>query len=49
MNKRIMDQINQVSLDIKSSAFRNDIDGIITQAVEQIDSYEQIMDISHYR
>jgi len=43
MNKKIIDQINQISLDLRLAAFRNDIKDIITQAVEQTASYEQVI------
>lgn len=43
MNKKIKDQITQASLDLRLSAFRNDIEEIITQAVPQNASYEQVI------
>ena len=43
MNKKIKDQINQASLDLRLAAFRNDIEEIITQAVQQNASYEQVI------
>lgn len=43
MNKKIKDQISQVSLDLRLAAFRNDIEEIITQAVQQNASYEQVI------
>lgn len=43
MNKKIKDQINQISLDLRLAAFRNDIEEIITQAMEQKASYEQVI------
>lgn len=43
MNKKIKDQINQVSLDLRLAAFRNDIEEIISQAVQQNASYEQVI------
>ncbi|MEO7049987.1 MAG: IS21-like element helper ATPase IstB, partial [Ferruginibacter sp.] len=43
MNKKIKDQINQISLDLRLAAFRNDIEEIITQAMEQKVSYEQVI------
>lgn len=43
MNKKIKDQINQISLDLRLAAFRNDIEEIITQAMEQNASYEQVI------
>jgi len=43
MNKKIKDQINQVSLDLRLPAFRNDIEEIITQALQQNASYEQVI------
>ena len=43
MNKKIKDQINQVSLDLRLPAFRNDIEEIITRALQQNASYEQVI------
>jgi DNA replication protein DnaC len=43
MNKKIKDQINQISLDLRLAAFRNDIEEIITQATAQNASYEQVI------
>lgn len=43
MNKKIMDQINQIRVDLRLSAFRNDIKEIITEAVQQSVSYEQVI------
>lgn len=43
MNKKIKDQINQASLDLRLAAFRNDLEEIITQAVQQNASYEQVI------
>lgn len=43
MNKKIKDQITQASLDLRLAAFRNDIEEIITQAVQQNASYEQVI------
>jgi len=43
MNKKIKDQINQVSLDLRLAAFRNDIEEIITRSVQQNASYEQVI------
>ncbi len=43
MNKKIMDQINLASLDLRLAAFRNDIKDIITDAVQQSASYEQVI------
>jgi len=43
MNKKIKDQINQASLDLRLAAFRNDLEEIITQAVQQNASYEHVI------
>lgn len=43
MNKKIKDQINQASRDLRLAAFRNDLEEIITHAVEQNASYEQVI------
>ncbi len=43
MNKKIKDQINQVSLDLRLAAFRNDIEEIIARSVQQNASYEQVI------
>jgi len=43
MNKKIMDQITKASLDLRLPAFRHDIEGIITEAVKQSASYEQVI------
>lgn len=43
MTKKIKDQINQISLDLRLAAFRNDIEEIITQAMQQNASYEQVI------
>ena len=43
MNKKITDQINKVSLDLRLAAFRNNLEEIITQAVQQNASYEQVI------
>ena len=43
MNKKITDQINKVSLDLRLAAFRNNLEEIITQAVQQDASYEQVI------
>jgi DNA replication protein DnaC len=43
MNKKIKDQINQASLDLRLAAFRNDLEEIITRAVQQNASYEQVI------
>jgi len=43
MNKKIKDQINQASLDLRLAAFRNDLEEIIAQAVQQNASYEQVI------
>ena len=43
MNKKIKEQINQASLDLRLAAFRNNLEEIITQAVQQNASYEQVI------
>ena len=43
MNKKIMDQITAVSLDLRLPAFRNDLSAILTEAVKQTASYEQVI------
>ena len=43
MNKKITDQINKVSLDLRLAAFRNNLEEIITQGVQQDASYEQVI------
>lgn len=43
MNKKIKDQINQASLDLRLAAFRNDLEEIINRAVQQNASYEQVI------
>jgi len=43
MNKKIMDQITTVSLGLRLPAFRNDLTSILTEAVKQNTSYEQVV------
>jgi DNA replication protein DnaC len=43
MNKKIADQINQISLDLRLPAFRKDLKEIIEEAVKQNASYEQVI------
>jgi DNA replication protein DnaC len=43
MDKRIMSQINQISLDLKLPAFRKDIETVLTQAIKGKASYEQVI------
>lgn len=43
MNKKIMDQINKASLDLRLAAFRNELERIVTQAVTESASYEQVI------
>ena len=43
MNKKIMDQINQLSLELRVPAFRNGIKEIIDQAVKENTCYEQVI------
>jgi DNA replication protein DnaC len=43
MDKIIRDQINQLSLDLRLPAFRKEIDTVITQALKDKASYEQLI------
>lgn len=43
MNKKIMDQISQISLDLRLPAFRKDIKEVIEQAVKENTCYEQVV------
>jgi len=43
MNKKMMDQIKQASLDLRLPAFRQDIEDLIVQAVKANTSYEQLI------
>jgi len=43
MNKKIIEQINQLSMDLKLPAFRKDIQAVITEAIKQNDSHEQLI------
>lgn len=43
MNKKIADQINQISLDLRLPAFRKDLKEIIEEAVKQNASFEQVI------
>lgn len=43
MNKKIIDQINEASLDLRLAAFRKDITEIIAAAVKENASYEQVI------
>lgn len=43
MNKKITDQINRASLDLRLAAFRNNLEEIITQGTQQNASYEQVI------
>jgi DNA replication protein DnaC len=43
MNKRIIEQINQMSMDLKLPAFRKDIQAVITEAIKQNASHEQLI------
>ena len=43
MNKKMMDQINQASLDLRLPAFRKDLETVLAQAVKQGTSYEQLI------
>jgi DNA replication protein DnaC len=43
MNKKILDQINHITVDLRLAAFRNNIAEIIAQAVKENTSYEQVV------
>lgn len=43
MNKKITDQINRASLDLRLAAFRNNLEEIITRGMQQNASYEQVI------
>ena len=43
MNKQIIEQINQLSMDLKLPAFRKDIQTVITEAIQQNASHEQLI------
>jgi DNA replication protein DnaC len=43
MNKKIIDQINQISLDLRLPAFRRDLKEIIEEAVKESASFEQVI------
>lgn len=43
MNKKIADQINQISLDLRLPAFRKDLKEIIEEAVKENASFEQVI------
>jgi DNA replication protein DnaC len=43
MNKKITDQINQISLDLRLPAFRKDLKEIIEEAVKENASFEQVI------
>jgi DNA replication protein DnaC len=43
MNKKIIEQINQLSMDLKLPAFRKDIQVVITDAIKQNASHEQLI------
>ena len=43
MNKKITDQINRASLDLHLAAFRNNLEEIVNQGVQQNASYEQVI------
>src|SRR5438552_18320594 len=43
MNKKIIEQINQMSMDLKLPAFRKDIQAAITEAIKQNASHEQLI------
>ena len=43
MNKKIIDQINKASLELRLAAFRNNITEIIAAAVKESASYEQVI------
>jgi DNA replication protein DnaC len=43
MNKNVMSQINEISLDLRLPAFRKDIEAVIARGVQQNTSYEQLI------
>jgi DNA replication protein DnaC len=43
MNKKIIEQINQLSMDLKLPAFRKDLQAVITDAIKQNASHEQLI------
>ena len=43
MNKNIMTQINQLSLNLRLPSFRKDMDEVLKQAVKEKSSYEQVV------
>src|SRR5829696_3719939 len=43
MNKKIIEQINQLSMDLKLPAFRKDIQAVITESIKQNASHEQLI------
>lgn len=43
MNKKIIEQINQLSMDLKLPAFRKDLQAVITEAIKQNASHEQLI------
>lgn len=43
MNKKIIEQINQLSMELKLPAFRKDIQAVITEAIKQNTSHEQFI------
>lgn len=43
MNKKIIDQINKASLELRLAAFRNNITEVIAAAVKESASYEQVI------
>lgn len=43
MNKKVMSQINEISLDLRLPAFRKDIEAVIARGVQQKTSYEQLI------
>jgi DNA replication protein DnaC len=43
MNKKIIEQINQMSMDLKLPAFRKDIQAVITEGIKQNASHEQVI------
>ncbi len=43
MDKKIIDQISQLSMDLKLPTFRRDIETVLAQAAKQSSSYEQVI------
>lgn len=43
MDKKIIDQISQLSMDLKLPTFRKDIETVLAQAAKQSSSYAQVI------